>query len=103
MKTHELEGIWAKILRTLRTENNFALFGLLATMNDVEFATDKIIIHAHNETEKKTLNQHWVTLKKLAGETVTVEIQDDTVVVFDENRDYIARLKELFGDKVKIM
>ena len=103
MKTHELEGIWAKILRTLRTENNFALFGLLATMNDVEFAADKIIIHAHNETEKNTLNPHLVTLKKLAGETVTVEIQDDTVVVYDENRDYIARLKELFGDKVKIV
>ncbi len=103
MESHELEGIWAKILRTLRTENNFALFGLLATMNDVEFATDKIIIHAHNETEKKILQQHLATLEKLAGETVAVVIQDDTVVVYDENRDYIARLKELFGDKVKIM
>ena len=29
--------------------------------------------------------------------------KDDTVEVHDENRDYIAKLKELFGDKVEIV
>ena len=103
MSNHELEGIWAKILRTLRTEKNFALFGLLATMNDVAFADDKIILHVHNDAEKTMLKQHLNDLQNLAGEGVTITLQDDTTVVYDENRDYVARLKDLFGDKVEIV
>lgn len=103
MDRHELEGVWAKILRTLRDEQNFALFGLLATMNDVDFGADQIILHMHNEAEKTMLKQHLSTLKTLAGDHIALVLQDDTVVVVDENRDYIAHLKELFGDKVEIV
>ena len=103
MDRHELEGIWAKILRTLRDEQNFALFGLLATMNDVDFGDNQIILHMHNDAEKTMLQQHLSLLKTLVGDTVQVILQDNTVVVVDENRDYIARLKEIFGDKVEIV
>ena len=103
MQTRDLEAIWAKILRTLRTEKQFALFGLLATMNDVAFSDEKIIIHLHNEAEKTVLKQHFSVLQDLAGAEVTIVLQDDTVAVQDENRDYIARLKDLFGDKVEIV
>ena len=103
MDRHELEGIWAKILRTLRDEQNFALFGLLATMNDVDFGDNQIILHMHNDAEKTMLQQHLSLLKTLVGGTVQVILQDNTVVVVDENRDYIARLKEIFGDKVEIV
>ena len=103
MDQHDLEGIWVKILRTLRTDKNFALFGLLATLNDVEFQEHQIIIHMHNETEKSMLKQHLPTFKKLAGDDVEIVLHDDTVIVYDENRDYVARLKEIFGDKVEIV
>ena len=103
MNVHELEGVWAKILRTLRDEKKFSLFGLLATMNDVAFTDGKIIIHLHNDTEKAILKQQISTLQTMAGNEVTLILQDDTVAVQDENRDYIARLKDLFGDKVEIV
>ena len=103
MEQHELEGVWVKILRTLRTEKKFGLFGLLSTMNDVDFSDDKIIVHIHNDAEKTMLNQHLTQLRNLAGENVTLTLQDDTVVVYDENRDNVARLKDLFGDKVEIV
>lgn len=103
MERNELEGIWAKILRTLRTDKNFALFGLLATMNDVNFNDEKITIHMHNASEKAMLKQHLPTLQTLAGADTILTLQDDTAIVYDENRDYVARLKELFGDKVEIV
>jgi len=103
MDHHELEGVWAKILRTLREDKNFALFGLLATMNDVGFTDGKILIHLHNDAEKTMLKQHFDTLQNLAGADVPLVLQDDTQVVYDENRDYVARLKDLFGDKVEIV
>jgi predicted nucleotidyltransferase len=103
MEQRDLEAIWAKILRTLRTEKNFALFGLLATMNDVAFSDGKITVHLHNEAEKAMLKQHFSVLQDLAGAEVTIVLQDDTTAVQDENRDYIARLKDLFGDKVEIV
>lgn len=103
MEQHELEGIWVKVLRALREGKNFGLFGLLSTMNDVDFVDDKIIVHVHNDAEKTMLQQHLTMLQELAGGEVTITLQDDTVVVYDENRDYIARLKDLFGDKVEIV
>ena len=103
MEQHVLEGVWAKILRTLRTNKNFGLFGLLSTMNDVDFHDDQIVVHVHDETEKSMLKQHLPQLQELAEAGVTVTWQDDTVAVYDENRDYITRLKDLFGDKVEIV
>lgn len=103
MDQHKLEAAWAKILRTLRTDKNFALFGLLTTMNDVELIDDKIILHAHNDSEKDILKQHFTTLQTLTEPGITLVLQDDTVIVQDENRDYVARLKDLFGDKVEIV
>ena len=103
MNFQELEAIWAKILRTLRTNKNFALFGLLSTMNDVEFIDEKIIIHLHNDSEKTMIKQHISELRELSGEQNILYLKDDTVEVHDENRDYIAKLKELFGDKVEIV
>ncbi len=103
MTEHELEGVWVKVLRGLRNDKYFSLFGLLSNMNDVEFADDKIFVHVHNDTEKVMLKQHLSQLQELAGENVTVTLQDDTALVYDENRDYVARLKDLFGDKVEIV
>ena len=103
MDQHELEGVWAKVLRSLRENQNFALFGLLATMNDVEFHDNEILIHLHNDSEKAMLKQHLTELQTLVGPEITVKTQDDTQIVYDENRDYIARLKDLFGDQVEIM
>ena len=103
MDQHELEGVWAKVLRSLRENQNFALFGLLATMNDVEFHDHEIIIHLHNESEKLMMKQHWQDLKNLIGAEIDIKTQDDTQIIHDENRDYIARLKDLFGDKVEIV
>ena len=98
-----LEAVWVKILRALRTDKHFALFGLLSSMNDVEFADGKIYLHTHNDAEKNMLKQHLTDLQTLAGEEATLVLQDDTVSVHDDNRDYVARLKDLFGDKVEIV
>ena len=103
MEHHALENLWANLLRTLRTDKNFALFGLLATMNDVEFVDDKIVIHVHDDAEKTMLKQHLSTLQNIVGAAATLTLQDDTVAVQDENRDYVAHLKDLFGDKVEIV
>ena len=103
MSEHDLEAVWAKILRSLRTDKNFALFGLLSTMNDVEFADGKIFVHTHNDAEKNMLKQHLDTLQQLAGTEVVLVLQDDTITVKDDNRDYVSRLKDLFGDKVEII
>ncbi len=103
MNQHELEGVWVNVLRALRLDKRFALFGLLSTMNDVDFVDDQIIVHVHNDTEKEMLKQNLPLIQSLAGENVQVTLQDDTVVVYDENRDYIARLKDLFGDKIEIV
>lgn len=102
MDEHALEAVWATILRTLRTDKNFALFGLLSTMNDVAFQDGKICLHTHNDAEKAMLKHHLPTLQKLAGET-QITLQDDTVTIQADNRDTIARLKDLFGDKVEIV
>ncbi|MCM1404456.1 MAG: hypothetical protein NC133_03080 [Prevotella sp.] len=96
------EAVWAHILRTLRTEKNFALFGLLSTMNDVTEQDGQICLHAHNDAEKNLLTHHLPLLQKLAEPTPLV-VQDDTQTVQDDNRDTIARLKDLFGDKVEII
>ncbi|MCQ2381799.1 MAG: hypothetical protein MJ054_00665 [Clostridia bacterium] len=103
MNSGDLEGIWARILRTVRSEQRFALFGLLARMNDVEFVGQEIKIHVHNDAEKEMLKQQLPSLQVIAGDSAKLVLQDDTVMVHDENRDYIARLKDLFGDKVEIV
>lgn len=103
MTAQNLEAVWVKILRGLREAKNFALFGLLSNMDDVEFDADKIILHAHNESEKNMVKNHLATLKDLAGAEVQIAVQDHTNIVQDENADYVTRLKELFGDKVEIV
>ena len=97
-----LTSVWVKILRSLRETKNFALFGLLSSLDDVEFFDGKILIHTHNAAEKLLISQHLPALQNLAGDTV-LTLQDDTVTVQANNYDTIARLKELFGDKVEIV
>lgn len=103
MNDQNLEAVWVKILRSLRNDKNFALFGLLSTMNDVAFTDGKIILHFHNEAEKNILKQQLTNLQTLAGSEATLVLQDDTAETHDEDRDIIARLKDLFGDKVEIV
>ena len=103
MDQSALEAVWAKILRTLREEKNFALFGLLANMDDIEFVDGKICLHLHNDAEKSIIKEHFSALKTMAGVDVEWNLQDDTQIIYDENRDYVARLKDLFGDKVEIV
>lgn len=103
MTDQNLETAWVKILRSVRNEKNFALFGLLSTMNDVEFKDGKILLHAHNDAEKNLLKQNLTTLQNLAGQEVNLVLQDHTVNVQNDDREIIARLKDLFGDKVEIV
>lgn len=98
-----LEAVWVKILQTLRSEKNFALFGLLSNMDDVSFADGKIVLRLHNEAEKNMIKNHLTTMKKIAGEDIDLVLQDSSVVVQDDNAEYVARLKDLFGDKVEIV
>ena len=103
MDRHALEGVWVKILRQARDAQNFALFGLLSTLNDVEFADTQIILHVHNDAEKNMLKQHLATLQSWGGDAATLVLHDDSIPMPDSNRDNIARLKDLFGDKVEIV
>lgn len=98
-----LEAVWVKILQTLRAEKNFALFGLLSNMDDVSFVDGQIILKMHNEAEKNMIKNHLTTMKKIAGEDIDLVLQDSSVVVQDDNAEYVARLKDLFGDKVEIV
>lgn len=98
-----LAAVWAKILRSLRESKNFALFGLLSNMDDVAFGSKQITLRLHNEAEESILKNHLALLKNLAGEGVEIVLQAMDCVVPDEQQDYVARLKELFGDKVKIV
>ncbi len=98
-----LEAVWVKILQTLRAEKNFALFGLLSNMDDVSFADGKIVLRLHNEAEKNMIKNHLTTMKKIAGENVEFVLQDNSIPVQDDNAEYVARLKDLFGDKVEIV
>ena len=103
MAKENLAAVWVKILRTLRENKNFALFGLLGNMDDVELINNKIILHTHNEAEKSMLKNHLSTLQKLAGTDVSIDLQDFDISKEDDHAEYISRLKDLFGDKVKIV
>ena len=103
MAEQKMTAVWAKILRTLRENQNFALFGLLSNMDDVSFAEGQIILHAHNEAERNMLKKHLPTLQDLVGTEAKLSVQDQTEVVYDEHAEYVTRLKDLFGDKVEIV
>lgn len=103
MADQKLEAVWAKILRGVRDSKNFSLFGLLGTLNDVEFNEAKIILHTHNDAEKNILKQQLNNLQSMAGDDVMLVLEDDNLIDHDDDRDVIARLKELFGDKVEIV
>ena len=98
-----LEAVWAKILRSLRESKNFALFGLLSNMDDDAFGSKQITLRLQNDAEESILKNHLALLKNLAGDDVEIVLQAMDCVVPDEQQDYVARLKELFGDKVKIV
>ena len=103
MGDQNLEAVWVKILRTLRAEKNFALFGLLSNMDDVAFANGEIWLPAHNESEKSMLKHHLATLQELAGHEAQIQIKDATQTEQIMNDEFVTRLKELFGDKVEIV
>ena len=103
MAEQNLEAVWVKILRALREEKNFALFGLLSNLDDVAFANGKIILPTHNEAEKNMLKNHLPTLQKLAGELAQITLQDCSNVMQDDSAEFVTRLKDLFGDKVEIV
>lgn len=103
MTKQNLEAVWAKILRTLRENQNFGLFGLLSNMDDVSFVDDQIILHTHNEAEKNMIKNHLATLQDLAGAETKLVVQEQTALVQDDNAEYVTRLKDLFGDKVEIV
>ena len=103
MTAQNMEAVWVKILRALRTEKNFALFGLLSNMDDVEFTKALTRCIKNYANEKNMLKNHLPTLQKLAGGLAQVTLQDHSVVTHDDNAEYITRLKDLFGDKVEIV
>ena len=103
MAEQNLEAVWVKILRALREEKNFALFGLLSNLDDVAFANGQIILPTHNEAEKNMLKNHLPTLQNLAGELAQITLQDYSNVMQDDSAEFVTRLKDLFGDKVEIV
>ena len=103
MSQQNLEAIWVKILRALREDKNFSLFGLLSNMDDVKFQDTQIILYSHNDGEKNMLKQNLPKLQNLAGQDVELVLRDATVLVADEHEEYVTRLKEIFGDKVEIV
>ena len=103
MSQQNLEAVWAKILRSLREQKNFSLFGLLSNMDDVKFQDSQIILYSHNEAEHSMLKKQIKNLQNLTGQDVELVLCDATVLVADGHEEYVTRLKEIFGDKVEIV
>ena len=91
--------VWALVLKKLRENNESALFGACSDLRDIEFTTNDIIIYAHNETVYAILTKHLGTLNKYAGgQYITINLAKRDA----SRRQTIERLKEIFGEKLKV-
>ena len=91
--------VWAKVLKSLRENGESVLFGACSDLGDIEFTSDCVIITAHNESVYAILKKHLPTLNKYAGGPyIDLKLaKKDTY-----KTDVIEKLKELFGDKLKV-
>jgi len=91
--------VWAKVLKSLRENAESVLFGACSDLHDIEFTSNEIIIHAHNESVYGILKKHLAALNKYAGgEYIDLQLaKKDTY-----KTQTIENLKKLFGDKLKI-
>jgi len=91
--------VWAKVLKGLRENGESVLFGACSDLRDIEFTTDFVIITVYNESVYAILKKHLTTLNKYAGGAyIELHLAKKDI---DKTRT-IEKLKELFGDKLKI-
>lgn len=93
-----MDGIWAKVLRSLREKEEHSLFSLVSNLNNVEFTDNSIIITTNSDAEYKVLTSNRNKLNRLAGgDYIAVELYRQNKVA-NEN---ISKLQELFGEKLR--
>lgn len=97
-----MKKIWVKVLQGLRAAKEYALFALCSTLDEVQFTDTQIILPPHNATEATVLQRNLALLNRLAGVDCFV-VADSLINEPPHNDEYIARLQELFGDKVEIV
>lgn len=90
------------MLQALRAEKEYSLFALCSTLDEVQFTDTQIILPPHNTTEAAVLQRNLGLLNRLAGGDCFV-VADTLINEPPHNDEYIARLQELFGDKVEIV
>ncbi len=94
--------VWAKILEQLRSGNNFSLFGLISSIDNITFEENKIVIHTTSDLEFTTLQKNKKHLEELAG-GVIIEIEKSIAQASGHTHEYIEKLENLFGDKLKVL
>jgi hypothetical protein len=93
-----MDGVWAKVLRSLREKGEHSLFSLVSNLNSVEFTESSIIITAGSSAEYKVLTANRGKLNRLAGgDYIVVELYQQNKAA-NEN---LAKLCELFGEKLR--
>ncbi len=90
------------MLQGLRAAQEYSLFALCSNLNEVHFTDTQIILPPHNSTEAAVLKRNLPLLNQLAGADCLV-ISDELLTEPAHNDEYVARLQELFGDKVEIV
>ena len=90
------------MLQGLRAAKEYSLFALVSSLDEVQFTDTQIILPPHNTTEAAVLKRKLDLLNQLAGQDCIV-LADNLANEPEENGEYVARLRELFGDKVEIV
>lgn len=93
---------WVNVLRGLRAEKDYALFGLVSHLNDLEITDEQILVRTHNTAEHQLLTKHLAHIRELAG-TEQIIVQDCTQSDQITDTAYQERLQELFGDSLEIV
>ena len=97
-----MKKIWVQVLQGLRAAKEYSLFALVSSLDEVQFTDTQIILPPHNTTEAAVLKRNLGLLNQLAGGDYIV-LADNLVTEPEHNGEYVARLRELFGDKVEIV
>ena len=89
-------------MQGLRAAKEYSLFALTSGLDEVQFTDTQIILPPHNATEAAVLKRNLPLLNRLAGQECIVLV-DNLMTEPEHNGEYVARLRELFGDKVEIV
>lgn len=89
-----MDEVWANLLKKLRETNEYALFSLLSSCDDIEFAPNNITVYAATKAEYNLLTNN---VDKLDSNITIKEKRNKT-----DNNQYTDALFEIFGDKLII-